>query len=165
MFFLHLPSSFIYSGVGSAMKKKPLLQDKPVVFHSRIRSSGYGNSPSLLGGGQKSKSRPAGGGLAAAGAGWARRTTSGTRRSPTPLLKQYPVDCGPLIRHQIANDPLPSSEVCPPLLHVAYGGDAQSLATASMDGTVHLYRLPVAKHKVSKPCIISFTQKGRQIDC
>ena len=165
----HAWSSVLYLGTSG---KKQLPQDKPVVFHSRIRSSGYGRSPSSIGHKNHSRansssnirSSPAaagggGGGLAAAAAAGAMRgkARSAKPKSPTPLSKQYPIDCGPLIHHQAGNDPPSSSRLggggvgSAPLLHLAYGGDTQTLATASMDGTVHLYRLPISKHRVSSP--------------
>lgn len=115
----HLVYAFLLSGVSA---------DQPIVFHTRIRSSGYG---------QKIKAKSAIGKVAA---------KAPAAAASSRLRKEYPLSCGPLIVEQMQSCPMPPLA---PILHLTYSGDAKTLAACCADGTVHTYRLPVARHQVT----------------
>eukprot|EP00899_Mesostigma_viride_P012932 jgi/Mesvir1/2163/Mv16675-RA.2 len=134
------------------------LVDKPVTFHTRIKSSGYGSSPARL----PSRSGPDASGSARArptpprsqsasisGPPSGRRSAGGAKPGAAKnsiLCKQYPVTCGPLVeyqaKHSMGNAPLHGG----PIMRLAFSEDGCRLATASADKTARVMRLPVAKY-------------------
>ncbi len=137
---------------------KGLLVDKPVVFHTRIRSSGYGQ--------------------ASASSSWRMRPppkkkqplqhAAGTiPQSPALLqLHEYPThDDGPPSISQASKDETPASSS--PLLHMAYSRKGDALALAALDGTVQVLRLPTTARPKCQPQSHVFSSSSmavRQVD-
>jgi WD40 repeat protein len=115
---------------GSAGNKKSLTADKPIVFHSRIKSSGYGSAKPQYGIGARKSA--------------VKKSSSGSGISKAE--KKYPVDCVLMTEYQpehASPTPLHSG----PISRLCYSSDAQRLLTASFDMTARISRLPLAKHR------------------
>ena len=143
---------------GRASKKRGgngVLQNKPVTFHTRIRSSGYGaaatSSPSIRtrGGGTRGSGRRGGGGVRARGGGEAGLdSTAASRRRQAERLNQLveldnPPPTQPQPQHSLAS-PLHNGAILGLSYSPSDGGTR--IATCSVDQTVCLTRLPVARH-------------------
>jgi WD40 repeat protein len=134
-------SSSSYSSLSSS---KRVMQNKPVTFHTKVRSSGYGPEPprqmfkprtngGASAGGKALKKPPSSGGGGGGGAGGAKL--------------QYPSSSDPPVffqaKHQLAGGaPLHHAAV----LRCAYSPDGSRLVTASVDKTARVLRLPLARH-------------------
>eukprot|EP00741_Cyanophora_paradoxa_P003060 tig00000663_g2971.t1 len=104
--------------------------DKPVTFHSRIKSSGYGAEvPWSVAQAQKEKAKKA-----AAAAAAAERAPVGS--------KQYPTSCGPLVFPQENRGGAVHGG---PIARLVYSGDGKTLATASADRTARTLKLPAGR--------------------
>uniref|UniRef100_A0A061S725 Wd repeat-containing protein 27-like n=1 Tax=Tetraselmis sp. GSL018 TaxID=582737 RepID=A0A061S725_9CHLO len=126
-------------------RRKASLRNMPVTFHSKVKSSGYGATPSA----QRLCQRP--------GALHAQRAANHRARSQTvshgvpeqfEALKQYPVDCDPITslqpKHRLPNN---ARLHAGPIFRLAYSPDGTKLATASADKTGRVLRLPLSRHQ------------------
>jgi len=115
------------------------------VFHRRIKSSGYGKGPIPLKLGQQPKElgKTKNGGFLQEGIGNGGGTAWAT-------ADQYPCDCGVLDIPQPQCDKLlqPQNIPLPPILSMGFAQDASSLSVGCIDGSVHMYKLPLRKYKV-----------------
>ncbi|KAJ8602344.1 hypothetical protein CTAYLR_004228 [Chrysophaeum taylorii] len=116
-------------------------KELPVLFHSRIKSSGYGAKTT-----SKQKQQ--------------QQQTTTTTRSKRPTKQHrnnrlYPVDCGVLEAHQPQHD----LGVGAPATSVACAGDARLLAVATTSGPTLLYRLPVSVHRAAGPTALGRTAR------
>ncbi|KAG2486748.1 hypothetical protein HYH03_014550, partial [Edaphochlamys debaryana] len=132
-------SSRAGSGRGpSAGGKGGSVLDKPVTFHSKIKSSGYGfvQAPHQLGRAPPKpvKLPPK-----------AQASSSVSRY--TVEARQYPLDAGPLTAHQPRNA-LPGNAPVHPggaIVRIAYSSDASRLLTASVCKTARVMKLPLSR--------------------
>ncbi|CAG9466750.1 unnamed protein product [Pedinophyceae sp. YPF-701] len=111
--------------------------DKPVTFHTSIKSSGYGMLYPKNVIGQRPNAP-------------IKNPTAPRSRAPgtAALSKQYPVACGPLTHLQERNC-MPRREPAHrgPIVRLDFSPDGSRLATASIDRTARALRLPVSKHR------------------
>ncbi|KAM3576586.1 hypothetical protein VYU27_001574 [Nannochloropsis oceanica] len=131
--------SFYGSNLTQKLRDKFKLVDKPIVFHSRISSSGYGQQQKI----SHSKAKK-----------YANMTAP-----PLPLiLPRYPMedeDGPPTVAYwspRACDIPGPSSAAhvtASPLLDMAYSYKGDLLALAAMDGTVQVF--PLAKSRRRRP--------------
>lgn len=133
---LNLPSLAVVAG---AKLPKKSAADKPVTFHTRIRSSGYGAAAPF---GAKPKPRTS---------IQARKTPPRSARlSPgkaaaTAFLKEYPVNCG-LLQHFQQQHALPRNALHEGAIHhVEFSSDAKWLATSGSDRVAQVCRLPFSR--------------------
>lgn len=152
------------------------IQDMPVTFHDRIKSSGYGQSkPKPLSFAAKAKQRPS---VSAKGTGaevYSDRTSAaqpGLRSLSAPrhgrvsggkappagrLIRAYPMDCQPCLEHAPQHDyPCADSRVrggreaerraVGPLHALRYSEDGAWVGLVSQDSAVETLRTPVGKH-------------------
>lgn len=146
--------------------KRPAAADKPVTFHSRIKSSGYGAEPprKLFGADRR---KPSAKQLARSKAAKARRRAAGH----AALLAGYPMAAPPPTRplHDSGGGlggavALHESAVA----RVAFSGGGAALATASADGSACTLRLRGAPGEAKVPLhssISSFVgHRGRVLD-
>eukprot|EP00002_Diphylleia_rotans_P035481 TRINITY_DN7750_c0_g1_i1.p1 TRINITY_DN7750_c0_g1~~TRINITY_DN7750_c0_g1_i1.p1 ORF type:complete len:881 (+),score=138.30 TRINITY_DN7750_c0_g1_i1:71-2713(+) len=110
----------------SALKDKSgKVVDKPVTFHNRIKSSGYGSTPPVILKGKQVLKR------------------SGS--SSSLLERKYPVNCNP------PHIPQPRAASIPPhtgaILRVVYSNSGERIASCSSDKVVREVKLPLAKFK------------------
>ncbi|KAG3251349.1 hypothetical protein PI124_g4020 [Phytophthora idaei] len=116
--------------------------DKPVTFHTRIKSSGYGSSstpfdsrrtpPMLLAKARKSLSD---------------NRTKGSKSSTSvgSYLKEYPTNCG-LLQHYQPKHALPPKALHQgAILHIEYSSDAKWLATSGNDRVAQVCKLPFSR--------------------
>ena len=109
--------------------------DKPVTFHARVSSSGYGKPPvmKLHAGGPSTRQAAA-----------ARAANAAPLRRGSPLQRRYTSAEQPMVVPQQANN-----AGAPPLgvaaMRVAYAPDASRIALAGADGAVSLLRLPARR--------------------
>lgn len=114
--------------------------DKPVMFHRKVASSGYGRPPV-----QKLHS---GGPSTAAAAARAAASVMPARGVCRPLVRRYCPAEGPMTYLQGSN-----SDAAPPLgapaLRLTYAPDASRLAVATTDGSCSVLRLPTRRYHTS----------------
>ncbi|EEY69337.1 uncharacterized protein PITG_05562 [Phytophthora infestans T30-4] len=115
--------------------------DKPVTFHTRIKSSGYGSftpfdsrrtPPKLLSKTRKSLSNN-------------RTKDSNSFTSVGSYLKEYPTNCG-LLQHYQPKHALPPKALHQgAILHIEYSSDAKYLATSGNDRVAQVCKLPFSR--------------------
>ena len=121
--------------VGAQGQGGQRLVDKPVTFHARVSSSGYGKPPvmKLHAGGPSTRQAAA-----------ARAANAAPLRRGSPLQRRYTSAEQPMVVPQQANN-----AGAPPLgvaaMRVAYAPDASRIALAGADGAVSLLRLPARR--------------------
>ncbi|TYZ68738.1 hypothetical protein PybrP1_009322 [[Pythium] brassicae (nom. inval.)] len=131
---LNLPSLAVVAGAKLPTKAKRL--DKPVTFHARVKSSGYGSAAPF---GQLAKARAS-----------IRDRKTGAGRPPAPapalaFLKEYPVQCG-LLQHFQQQHALPRQALHQGAIHyVEYSSDAKWLATSGSDRVAQVCKLPFSR--------------------
>ena len=147
--------------------------DQPVTFHSRIKSSGYGEKPldafakkrkeeaNKKAAAARSASAPRGGARVVA-SGHSSGSAQSSRPRPhagiagsVPLLptgprtRRYPTDCGVMTMHQPHNDFPPHvtgvSVTNSPIYNICFNEDASMLGIATADTAVLTARLPVGR--------------------
>ena len=130
-------SSFEAAALGGRTRKSATTKtrDKPVTFHSRIKSSGYGKVEPLrfLGRQVQSRTLP-------------KRPSNNLKTGR--LLRQYPLDCDPVHEfqdhHALEGDaPVHGG----PILRCRFCPDGSRIVTASVDKSLRALRLPLARHK------------------
>lgn len=132
------------------------VQDKPVTFHSRIRSSGYGaERPAMqLGVSRRAQEKAA----------KLRQRRQAKARAMRALSHEYPMGCTALTVPQPQHrfEPDAARGDLPPIHSVSFSEDATLLATASADGGVRVYRLPIAQHRRRRSVLAAHA--GRALD-
>ncbi|KAG2454671.1 hypothetical protein HYH02_000510 [Chlamydomonas schloesseri] len=112
--------------------------DKPVTFHAKVKSSGYGVlQPST----QLGRAPPPAVKLAP------RAAAASAVNRHMAAARNYPLDCGPLVCHQPKNA-LPGGAAAHPggaIVRVAYSSDASRLLTASVNRTARVLKLPLSR--------------------
>lgn len=135
-------------------KKTGTVRDMPLTFHSRIRSSGYGQAQSQSARGDKEKDKSpklrsqsqTRGGIARdqrARSNSLSTATGHSARNIPPYIAA--VMTTPQLQHRLPVRPSP-----PPILNITFSPDAQSLAVVSggsEDRTLTCLSLPVSKHQ------------------
>ncbi|KAE9347594.1 hypothetical protein PR003_g6852 [Phytophthora rubi] len=113
--------------------------DKPVTFHTRIKSSGYGSAATLRRTPPKSRmvARKPNSGSRSKGAGSSTLVGS--------YLKEYPMNCGLLQHYQPKNSLPPKTLHQGAILHVEYSSDAKWLATSGNDRVAQVCKLPFSR--------------------
>lgn len=167
------------------------IQDMPVTFHDRIKSSGYGqNKPKQLSFAEKAKQKPSASTKGTGAEVYSDRTTAahtGLRSVSAPrngriggkagattgrLIRAYPVECGPCLSHQPQHD-YPCSDIGPqrgtvdkhvvgPLHGLCYSEDGAWVGMVSQDSAVETLRTPVGKHNGAGMLLITIL-RVRQI--
>lgn len=126
--------SLIQKPTPNKIPKKPVnkkLQDKPVTFHTRIKSSGYGASSSNL---KKGKKKP----------------EKGLNRDLT-----YPTDSAHpsiLQSENLLPEDIPLHNG--PINRILYSRDAKKLASCGGDGAAFVLKLPVSKHRGDRIALV-----------
>eukprot|EP00742_Colponemidia_sp_Colp-10_P010670 GILJ01011742.1.p1 GENE.GILJ01011742.1~~GILJ01011742.1.p1 ORF type:complete len:890 (-),score=91.12 GILJ01011742.1:105-2774(-) len=125
-------------------KSKGIVQNLPVTFHSKVKSSGYGAPPVMKLFGSK---------------GNAKKATAPKRAGLSAHLRQYPVTGGPPVdfqmEHVLPSDPPLMSG---PITRVRYSGDGTITACASVDNTLRILKLPLSKNGGEGADLIGHTQ-------
>ncbi len=125
-------------GGGNRSKPKPrhsIGTDKPVTFHTRIRSSGYGSGPPPIPlGGRKPARKSIG-------------NAKQAKSHPLGVDQEYPVDCDMIKYWQSKHDLPEGASHSQPILKARYSPDGQNLVTATVDGSVRVLKLPLSKHR------------------
>lgn len=130
---LNLPSLAVVAG-SKLPKKGAKNLDKPVTFHTRIKSSGYGTTPPF---------------------GTTNRTSIHDRKTPPrskqPLaatdafLKEYPSQCG-LLQHFQQKHALPRNTLHSGAIHhIEFSSDSKWLATCGSDRVAQVCKLPFSR--------------------
>lgn len=134
---LNLPSLAVVAGAKLPTKAKRGGADKPVTFHARVRSSGYGSAaPFGLAKPRTSLRDRKMGGVA----------LSKPAASPA-FLKEYPVACG-LLQHFQPQHALPRHALhAGAILHVEFASDAKWLATSGSDRVAQVCKLPFSRFR------------------
>ncbi|OWZ22628.1 hypothetical protein PHMEG_0002640 [Phytophthora megakarya] len=113
--------------------------DKPVTFHTRIKSSGYGSSAPFGSRRTPPKSR------AISGKSYSSRAKSSLSTSTSAYLKEYPTNCG-LLQHYQPKHALPPKTLHQgAILHIEYSSDAKWLATSGNDRVAQVCKLPFCR--------------------
>ncbi|CAM9533293.1 unnamed protein product, partial [Phaeothamnion confervicola] len=129
-------------------KKASAAKVLPVMFHARVRSSGYGGS--TLPAPMFSWRKPAGSDRA--GGTRNKPATSPGSTASGALMHCYPTHCSLLRWHQSEHNFPPRSESATaaaslrPILSIAFSRDARRLAVATTEEVVLALHLPVARH-------------------
>lgn len=114
--------------------KGSVVLNKPVTFHAKVKSSGYGSAkpqgPRLDLQGPFSKPKPA-------------RQKSAEPR--VRIAKTYPVDCAPLSAHQPQHDLPEPVHLGAPINCLSFDSGGKLLCTGSNDCTARLLRLPCSR--------------------
>ena len=117
------PTSKLLNNVFTKQKKsikKLKIPDKPVTFHKKIKSSGYGVASKPL------------------------------KKGKNLLAKQknYPLDSAcPSILQEDQKFPKDSPLHSGPIFNISYNKDGTKLASSGGDGAAYIVKLPVSKHK------------------
>jgi WD40 repeat protein len=128
-FVFFLTPMFIIADKSTGKKSKGVVQSKPVTFHSRVKSSGYGSvAPVRTMFGKKLPVKP-------------------KAKPVSPDERSYPVDCDMLNNFQKQHSVLPAPLHGGAILKASYSHDATRVLSCSMDGTARITKLPIAKHK------------------
>jgi len=143
-------------------KKSGKILNQPVTFHSRIKSSGYGQSPqgalekmekkrkeknlAIARERQKetlsrSVTAPARSGASASTGGTAGANAAA---SNVPRLRRYPVDCAAITVHQ-AHNQFTAASMAGPLHRVSFNGDGSLFGVATSDSTVSTLKAPISR--------------------
>ncbi|GMF25681.1 unnamed protein product [Phytophthora lilii] len=127
----------------SAKKTPPKAKsfDKPVTFHTRIKSSGYGSSTPF--GSKRTPPKPP----AVSRKSISNSRVKGTKELPSgkSYLKEYPTNCG-LLQHYQPKHSLPSKTLHQgAILHLEYSNDAKWLATGGNDRVAQVCKLPFSR--------------------
>ena len=115
-------------------------ENKPVTFHRKVASSGYGKPPVMK--------LHAGGPSTAAAAAARASAALNLGRGAAALVRKYTPADAPMTHLQTANSAAAPSLLAP-LLRMAFAPDASRLALAAADGSVSLLRLPARRHYAS----------------
>lgn len=124
------------------MDRSGKLVDQPVTFHTRIKSSGYGQVPQDAFARKKFIQAKA------------MRSSSAPRRThPASVEKKNRIPTYPIVdswirtlqpRHEFPT--APSDAQLPAIFNISYSGDGLQLAVASADSAVLSIKLPVPSH-------------------
>ena len=129
---LHRTSSSGSTG-SSSSSKKPGIVNKPVTFHQKVKSSGYGFvQPTVkMGSAPPPKVKVT--------------KAVATSQMGRHLLaqRQYPSDCGLLVELRPS---LPGAFHASAVLSLSYSSDASRLLSSSADKTARAMKLPLSKH-------------------
>ncbi|RLN97215.1 hypothetical protein BBJ28_00021168 [Nothophytophthora sp. Chile5] len=113
--------------------------DKPITFHSRVKSSGYGSATSSFGT-KRTPPKPRKSRLEA--------RTKATTPPTTPVeayMKEYPTNCE-LLQHFQPKHALPPRTLHHgAILHIEYSSDAKWLATSGGDRVAQVCKLPFSR--------------------
>jgi WD40 repeat protein len=120
-------------------QKKNKQLDKPITFHTRIKSSGYGaasNNCIKKKSIQERKTLPS----------KQQQTSSKDSSFMASYLKEYPVDCG-VLQHFQEKHALPRQNFLHQgaIHHIEYSRDAKFLASAGQDKVAQVAKLPFSK--------------------
>ncbi|TMW63448.1 hypothetical protein Poli38472_002389 [Pythium oligandrum] len=122
----------------SPKPSKKAIQDKPITFRTRIKSSGYGTAPAFSATGTRRTSI-------------AERRTSATattikvKTSVESFLKEYPMQCG-LLQHFQPKHALPPKTLHQGAIHhIEYSADAKWLASSGNDKLAIASKLPFSR--------------------
>jgi WD40 repeat protein len=126
----------------SAKKTPPKILDKPVTFHTRIKSSGYGSSPSPFG---TRKIPPKARTKARNSIAESRASGASSTSLVGTYLKEYPTHCGLLQHHQAKHALPPKTLHHGAILHIEYSSDAKWLATSGNDRVAQVCKLPFSR--------------------
>ncbi|KAL3668089.1 hypothetical protein V7S43_006954 [Phytophthora oleae] len=127
--------------------------DKPVTFHTRIKSSGYGSSPAPFG-----LRRTARKSLADS-----RVKGSNSSTSVGSYLKEYPTNCG-LLQHYQPKHALPPKTLHQgAILHIEYSSDAKWLATSGNDRVAQACKLPFSRFNGEGSVFVGHDQAVRAV--
>lgn len=121
-----LPSKLLIEFNSKPTKQKTKIKDKPVTFHSKIKSSGYGTELPFA---------------------YQKKVTKKSITQPklSNEEKEYPIDSSPPVqdagfKKQIHNAPV---------LAMSLSNDGQKLATCSSDNSARVFRFPLSKSEAS----------------
>ncbi|KAG1708317.1 hypothetical protein DVH05_024996 [Phytophthora capsici] len=127
--------------------------DKPVTFHTRIKSSGYGSSPAPFGVRRTARKS----------LGNSRAKSSNSFTSVSPYLKEYPTNCG-LLQHYQPKHALPPKTLHQgAILHIEYSSDAKWLATSGSDRIAQACKLPFSRFGGEGSVFVGHDQAVRAI--
>eukprot|EP00736_Rhodelphis_marinus_P010827 Rmarinus@m.6084 len=161
------------------LKKTPkgnqALVDKPVTFHARVKSSGYGTPPTRYGRGASSSGCNQGGRRRSLGGEFAavsrpsqrRHSIGGTASVAVPLVRRsYPVDCGHPRFWQAQHD-LPKKAMLHngPIHRVLYTGDGSRVLTCASDMTARASRVPFAKYEAAGTSFLGHNGAVTSVTC
>lgn len=128
--------------------------DKPVTFHTRIKSSGYGSSSILMSSVRTSQKL-------------LRRSSSDHRAKGSKLvgsyLKEYPTKCELLQHYQPKHALLPKALHQGAILHIEYSSDAKWLATSGNDRVAQVCKLPFSRYKGEGNAFVGHNEAVRAI--
>ena len=126
--------------------------NQPVTFHSRIKSSGYGQTPnSALGVLEKNRKDRLQAAIKARQVQAVRSSTApspgsgSTDGNPAPRLRRYPTD-GPAISIYQAHSDFTAASKAGPLHRVCFSGDGAMLGLATSDSTVSTLKCPISRY-------------------
>ncbi|POM78598.1 G-protein beta WD-40 repeats containing protein [Phytophthora palmivora] len=133
--------------------------DKPVTFHTRIKSSGYGSSSTPFGCRRTPpKSRTI-----------SRKSNSEFRAknvsvtSTSAYLKEYPTSCG-LLQHYQPKHALPPKTLHQgAILHIEYSSDAKWVATSGNDRVAQVCKLPFSRFRGEGNVFVGHDQAVRAV--
>ncbi|KAF1324609.1 G-protein beta wd-40 repeats containing protein, partial [Globisporangium splendens] len=135
---LNLPSLAVVAGSKLLKKKAGKSLDKPITFHSRVKSSGYGASLPF-GMGKRTSIQD-------------RKTPASARSLKPPavvdaFLKEYPMQCG-MLQHFQQKHELPCSTLHNGAIHhIEFSHDAKWLATSGQDKVAQVCKLPFSRFR------------------
>ena len=145
----------------ASTKKSKGPVDLPVTFHSRVKSSGYGQEPkNILDRMQRERQKR----LRATRSSSA--PTQDVSKAKGTRIRQYPMQCGLITRFQPHNSlPFVQSTTAagaggkmrptsPAVTGLVFSSDASTIGVISNDSSANTFRLPVARHTGSSCCYI-----------
>ncbi|KAK1939300.1 WD repeat-containing protein 27 [Phytophthora citrophthora] len=127
--------------------------DKPVTFHTRIKSSGYGSSPGPFGVRRTARKSLTD----------SRTKSSNSSTSVGQYLKEYPTNCGLLQHYQPKHELPPKTLHQGAILHIEYSSDAKWLATSGNDRIAQACKLPFSRFGGDGSVFVGHDQTVRAI--
>lgn len=131
----------------ASSKQANRVPDMPVLFHSRIKSSGYGELSTRARPSAREKPPRLGSSV-----------KKSTKKSQLLAMKRYPMDCGILSSHQPQHDfhidGSLSTNDANAIASVACADDARTLAIATANGPTLIHQLPISSHRATGPTVL-----------